>query len=404
MNETQRINPRSADARLRVDLIVHELAPYRAHLVRRLAGEIPQVQFRVLLSTEFGGFRWDVTLPPEVECVLVGQGESILHKGRIQSWPREWAKGRRMIDLIRCRQSHAVVLFGYGDLGHLRLLRWCARRGIPTFLSADSNIRGDRARGIRAFAKQRLVRWIVKSCAGVLPWGRLGAEYFRKYGAPQERIFLVPHEPDYALIQNVQEETVQQVRVRHGLDPHRRRLIYSGRLAPEKRVDLLLNAFAALAAERPDWDLLIVGGGPLEAELRRTISAELAGRVTFTGAITDPGELAAVYRCGDILVLPSEYEPWGIVVNEALAAGMAVVCSDVVGAAADLLRDGVNGRVFRAGDLAALVDCIRDVTRLDLLPARQAAGHDILQAWRCDHDPVTGVRRTLSAAGVLPSA
>src|SRR5690606_26573335 len=137
-----------------------------------------------------------------------------------------------------------------------------------------------------------------------------------------------------------------KAQAQYQLRPDRRYFLYSGRLAPVKRVDTLLDAFIQIAAERPDWDLLIVGGGPLEASLKARVPEQLRDRVAWTGFIGDPDELAAVYACADVFILPSSYEPWAVVVCEAAAAGLPILASEVVGAAGELCRNGVNGWLF----------------------------------------------------------
>jgi glycosyltransferase involved in cell wall biosynthesis len=215
-------------------------------------------------------------------------------------------------------------------------------------------------------------------------------------------VFFFPYEPDYALVSRVSEESLAAVRERFNLNPGRRRIVYSGRLMPFKRVDLLIDAFAAIAPDRPDWDLLIVGDGPERERLAARLPADLAPRVTWTGFLDDQRAVGAIYRLSDVLVLPSDFEPWAVVINEAAAAGLAIVASDVVGAAAELVRDGVNGHVFPPGDVAALETALRDVTAADRIDAMKAASAEVLADWRRRGDPVAGLRRALRWAGVLP--
>src|SRR6185295_13276085 len=119
----------------------------------------------------------------------------------------------------------------------------------------------------------------------------------------------------------------------------------------------LLEAQARLerGAEAP-W-LVLVGDGPESKSLRELASARNLRRVRFAGS-REPSELPGIYAAADLFVLPSRHEPWGVVVNEAMAAGLPVVLSDRVGAAPDLLVDGANGRLFPAGDAGRLADAI----------------------------------------------
>jgi glycosyltransferase involved in cell wall biosynthesis len=111
-----------------------------------------------------------------------------------------------------------------------------------------------------------------------------------------------------------------------------------------------------------------------------------------------------VYRCADVLVLPSDYEPWGVVVTEAAAAGLAVIASSVVGAAADVVEEGVNGRIFRRGDKEHLVECLLDLTDPHRTDAAKAASQRVLARWRSKCDPVQGLRRALALTGLVVSS
>ena len=235
----------------------------------------------------------------------------------------------------------------------------------------------------------------VSRCSAILPCGTLGTRYFQKYGARPEQIFFSPPEPDYSLIEDAVPTVVASLAAEYRLDPGRRYLIYSGRLETVKRVDLLIDAFAQVAEQRPGWDLIIAGGGSLEAKLKARVPNRLQPRVLWTGFVGSPQRMAAHYLLADVLVLPSDYEPWALVVNEAACAGLAIVCSDFVGAAAELLRDRENGCSFQANNAASLVAALVDVTDEDNLRRYKAASPGILKNWRKSADPIEGLRRAL---------
>ena len=132
----------------------------------------------------------------------------------------------------------------------------------------------------------------------------------------------------------------------------RRVVLYVGRLAPEKRVDRLIDALGRLAGAAPDAALALVGDGPERAALEARAAAVAPGRVIFAGR-REGVALAAWYRLGGLFALASEYEPFGAVVNEALVAGLPAVCSDRAGARA-LVAPGRNGEVVDAGRPEAL--------------------------------------------------
>jgi len=142
----------------------------------------------------------------------------------------------------------------------------------------------------------------------------------------------------------------------HGL-AGRRVLLYVGRLAPEKRVDRLVDAMARVRQAHPEGVLAIVGDGPERERLVARAAPGIAdGSILFAGR--QEGEaLAAWYRLGSVFALPSEHEPFGAVVNEALVAGMPVVCSDRAGARV-LVSPERNGAVVDASRPDALADAL----------------------------------------------
>jgi glycosyltransferase involved in cell wall biosynthesis len=384
-----------------VAIVSNALTPYRLHLHRRLIREIPEIQLASLFTHSESTAPFEAAPPADIHPIEFGPGEFATQQSRLRFAWHEWRKGGRVISWLREHGAAGVVVLGYNDPGRRRIIRWCHHQEIPCFLFGDSNVRGDTASGWKRLLKRALLPRILRRCRGVLVCGSLGREYYLKYGVPPERIELFPYEPDYAQIESITPAQIEVARERFGLPETRHFVIYSGRLAPEKRVDLLLDAFAKIASDRPDWDLLIVGGGPLAEELQDRIPKGLFPRVHWLGFLDDQAVLSALYRCARVFVLPSDYEPWAVVINEAVAAGLAVIASDAVGAAADLVRDGVNGRVFPSGDLATLTVCLREVTASDEWERLGRGAASVLADWRAKADPVTGLKRVLQKAGVV---
>lgn len=389
-----------ADHRPTVAILVNSMPPYRVHFHRRLARELPGVRVRAVRTHDEEG-RWSREVPADIDLTSITGGTPVTQQGRPGVALREWRNGARIIDWLATARVRAVVLNGYNDVGRLRVLRWCRDSGVPCLIFGDSNIRGDRARGIKGAVKRRVVGRVLSWSRAALACGSLGRAYFERYGVPPERIFYSPYEPDYGLIRTLPAARIAEASQQFGLRAGRRRLVYSGRLDVVKRVDLLVDAFVAIADRRPDWDLVILGDGPLRDALKSRVPDALCGRVLWLGHVADQSLVSAAYRACDVLVLPSDSEPWALVVNEAVAAGLAVVSSDVVGAAAELVRDGVNGRVFPAGDLAALRDCLLDVTQPGRTETLQAGSPAVLDDWRRRGDPVEGMRQALRSVGVI---
>lgn len=149
------------------------------------------------------------------------------------------------------------------------------------------------------------------------------------------------------------------------LDPAAPRFLFVGRLVALKQLPRLLDAFAAVRERIPGATLTVVGEGPQRAELEARADAGVA----FAGW-AEGEALRATMRGHDVLVLPSEREVWGLVVNEALAHGLYVVATDAVGSAHDLLSTPALGTRVPVHDTAALAAAMADaVTLQDLSDA-----------------------------------
>lgn len=376
--------------------------PYRLHFHQRLANELPEIHLHSLFTHEAADFRWELDLPTEIRPVSFAlSGES----PTAPPWRTLRTDLRRigpMWHYLRQHRIRAVFFLGYNNATLLGLLRRCRRAGIRTFLLADSNIAGESG-------KPRLVRWmkhlilprIVRQFDGVLSMGRLGRRYFEFYGADPRRCFEVPYEPDYDYYAQVDPRELADLRASLNWPSSRKRLLFAGRLAAVKRIDLLLDGFRDIAAERPDWDLVIAGDGPLRSALSDNMPSAPRGRVFWLG-FCDPHRLRMCYHACHVLALPSDYEPWGVVVNEAMAAGLPVVASDAVGAAYELVNDGVNGRIFTRGDVSALRAALLDITDELQYPRFRSAVGAALAGWKAAADPVAGVRAALRSVGLIP--
>jgi glycosyltransferase involved in cell wall biosynthesis len=173
-----------------------------------------------------------------------------------------------------------------------------------------------------------------------------GARFFSACGYPLERI--VP------FVHVVGGTPVQHTPVQRD----HKEILYVGQLIPRKRVDLLLQAFSQL--DLPTARLRIIGKGTEEQQLQQLANQlGIADRVSFSRAMPN-AETVAAMAAADVLVLPSKFDGWGAVVNEALMVGTPVICSDRCGAS-DVIENGRNGYVFEAGNARALLQRLHSV-------------------------------------------
>jgi glycosyltransferase involved in cell wall biosynthesis len=372
------------------------LTPFRAQFYKRIMREMPEYRLGVVVTQNPDHGPWHLTDVGGVPVVDLGHGKPWQHAdGGWASLRADMRTGGELARMIDEQRPAAVFLVGYGYLSHARLILHCHRRGVPLFLWGDSNILGDHPTGIRGVLKRWLLPKVIRRCAAVLPCGSSGREFFRRYGASEERMFLCPADPDYSLIDRPDPRLLETVGQRYGLDPARKRIFCCARLVQLKRFDAAIDAFVAIAEERPDWDLMIGGDGEMRAAWEARVPTHLKQRVIWTGFVKEADRIAALYRWSHVFVHPGDYEAWGVVVLEAAAAGLAMVVSNVVGAAPDLVRDGENGRLVPPGDSAAIERALREVTEPARLEGMQAASRRISMAFRSEADAISGLRRAI---------
>ena len=276
---------------------------------------------------------WDVNLLAGYRWTLLGRKPLLAKAGWLLSASR-WL-----------RRQDIVVLHGHADPEMLLAVVACRLLRVRYLLRGDSHP-DSTAIGWRRIVRHLLATFVVRSAAGALPIGRLNAAFYDRYGRiPQ---YSAPYSVDNDRFRTM-SDAARPSRVQRleslGLDPQRPTVIFSGKLVPQKRP---LDAVHAIAQSGGALNLVMLGDGPLREEVRRYESQLPVRCLGFVNQADLPGW----YASGDVLVLPSGREPWGVVVNEGMACGLTPVVSDAVGCAADLVH-GV-GEIVPVGDVEAL--------------------------------------------------
>jgi glycosyltransferase involved in cell wall biosynthesis len=263
--------------------------------------------------------------------------------------------------LIREGHYDAVLCF----VGYVRATFWIACRAAKSMNTAflfgtDSNTLAPRdGRRWKSTVKKILWPRLFRMADQVIVPSSGTRDLMVSLGLPAERVTLTPYsvDNDWWIRQSAAVDR-SAVRASWGASASDAVILFCAKLQPWKRAGDLLRAFAE--ANLRDALLVIAGEGPLRSELESQATAlGIASRVRFLGFVNQ-SELPAVYTSADLLVLPSEYEPFAVVVNEAMCCGCPVAASDHVGAARDLVAPVRKEFVFRSGDVAALAVLLRD--------------------------------------------
>ncbi len=256
--------------------------------------------------------------------------------------------------LIRSGNFDAVVLF----TGYVCWTFWIALAAAklsrtPVLFGTDAfEIVSRDATQWRRWAKTRLWRWLFRLADVVIVVSSGGASLMHSLGIPENRIAITPYCVNNEWwIEQANKADRERVRMRWDVPSNSIAILFCAKLQMWKRPHDLLRAFKRIADL--NCYLVFAGDGPLRSSLESEAqSLGIASKVRFLGFVNQSG-LPETYGAADVLVLPSAYEPFGVVVNEAMLCRCPVIVSDRVGARFDLVNDE-TGFVFPAGDVEAL--------------------------------------------------
>jgi glycosyltransferase involved in cell wall biosynthesis len=205
--------------------------------------------------------------------------------------------------------------------------------------------------------KETLKRHIFPRVDAVLTAGREGSQFAMRYGAAENRIFIVPHVVDFDhYFSRSAAAAAERHTLRATLGLQGVTFLYVGRLSPEKGLDHLLDAFGVLQTRsNTPTSLLLVGDGPEEARLRKRTQNEGLRNVVFSG-FRQKDLLPELYAAADVFVFPTLGDTFGLVVTEAMSCSLPVVATSATGEIRDRVAEGVTGFIVPPANSAALLD------------------------------------------------
>lgn len=259
-------------------------------------------------------------------------------------------------------RPRCVVTWEYGPSTWLALA-WARRSRVPVVIFSELTLWSDAE---LSALQRRVHRVVAPRAAGFIAASSQGAERLRRLGIPAERIEVALQSADlagFAAAATERRPTPAERPVR---------VLAIGRLVPDKNLAELVHAFAEAGFGPGEAELEVRGTGPLEAELRG-LADRLGVPASFPGT-APAAELPKVYAAADVVALVSGYEPFGVTLREAAAAGLALLASRRAGAVGDVAVHDENALVIDPGERAELTAALRRVVRDSDLRARLAAG------------------------------
>lgn len=300
-------------------LLTNSPAPYREPVYERLA-------------------RLDVDLVVVYCTVREPQRE---WKFSLGDYPRRFLQGRmlglgetpihfsRGVGRLLSEEAADVVITGGFSPPMLRAFFWARMHGRPHIAFSDATIISEKNLGLAHRVARRIVHRRSAACVGA---GLQTLDYFRSYGVPEEALF---------------RSCLTVATERFSVLPFDERpydVMFSGRFVERKMPLFFAEICCRLADRRGSCRALVLGSGPLEEDFRAAmrhpgLTAEFAGFV-------DQETLPEYYASAKILAFPTLGDTWGVVANEACAAGTPVSVSRFAGVAGDLVQDRINGRIL----------------------------------------------------------
>lgn len=390
--------------RTRLAYLVSHPIQYQAPLLRRIAAD-PDIDLTVFFCSDFSvrphreeGFgqtvQWDVPLLDGYEYEFLPASNTDNPPGVFS--PRNHGLARRL------KESDYDVLWVHGYMRFYHLISMIiARFRGRAVLNRDEAWDKSAQRGTLKNAVKRLFFMAMRRvCHGWLVIGTANRAYYQANGMAPETLFSMPYAVDNDAFRKQAEAaagTRETLRQNLNLEPDRPVILFASKFQSRKRPDDLLAAFARITTD-PDARhpyLVLVGDGEERAALeQKAREMGVDSSVRFAG-FQNQSDIPRYYDLCDVFVLPSLLEPWGLVVNEVMNAGRAVIVSDQVGAAADLVRDGENGFIFPAGDVDALSACLRQIlSDPDLCKRMGERSRAIIGDWGFEQD-LHGLKQAL---------
>jgi glycosyltransferase involved in cell wall biosynthesis len=255
-----------------------------------------------------------------------------------------------LIQQIKDYDADAILIYGWAYASHLKTIRYFKNK-IPVIFRGDSTLLDEQG-GFKAVLKSVVLRWIYNHVDGVLYVGTNNKAYFKKYGLKEKQLSFAPHAVDNERFAENRKDEAKELRKDLGLDDKDILILFAGKFEEKKSPLLLLDAFISM--NRENIHALFAGNGVLEDELK--LKADGNTNVHFMD-FQNQSYMPVVYQACDLFCLPSigPAETWGLAINEAMACQKAILASNKVGSAIDLVKQGSNGAIFNAGLLADLV-------------------------------------------------
>ncbi|AZI25833.1 glycosyltransferase [Pedobacter sp. G11] len=296
-------------------------------------------------------------------------------------------KNKDLIAKIGLFAPDAVLVYGWAYTSHLKILKYFKGK-IPIWFRGDSNLL-DSKNQIKSLFRKLFLKWLYHDIDKAFYVGTANKNYFLAYGLTENQLIFAPHAIDNERFSKKRSNEAQKLRHKLTIDPADNLILFAGKFERKKNPNILLTAFIEL--DQPGMHLLFVGTGVLEENLKLTVeklksdNPALSKRIHFLD-FQNQTQMPIFYQACDVFCLPSQgpNETWGLAINEAMAAGKAILASDKVGCATDLVKNNENGFIFKSGDISDLKNKISKLNKKAMLHQFGNRSRTIIAPWNFD--------------------
>lgn len=252
------------------------------------------------------------------------------------------------IEKVQDFQPDAILVYGWAYRSHLKIIRHFKNK-VPIYFRGDSTILNQKS-SFKNILKSIFLTWLYQHVDIAFYVGIANKAYFKKYGLKEDQLVFAPHAIDNKRFAESRDKEALKIRANFSIKDEDILILFAGKLEDVKNPLLLLSAYKNLGKD--GVHLAFVGNGILEENLKTTVKQSEIKNVHFMD-FQNQTQMPAIYQASDLFCLPSKSETWGLAINEAMACGKAILASDKVGCAEDLV-DFQNGAIFQSGNLADL--------------------------------------------------
>lgn len=345
-------------------LIVHNQlwAHYKAIIFNELQKIITQNKQDTLLVVQIASIEKSRKDLGKLDNSIHQYPYKLLHEGSLEEISLE----KRITGILRAIKDFkpdVVNLTGYYDIASWTVLLYCKFNSIKTILSNESTA-NDHARNR---IKELIKAMIIKQFDGYFNFGTSSENYILSLGVSKKKMLVKRNCVDNkALKQIYLQHLPSRNEQQNLLQIASKNFIFVGRLIDYKNIFHFLEAFnSAQQKVNENWGVIILGDGELKGELQSFVNEKNIQHISFQDGVSWQ-QVPHYLALSDVLVLPSYSEPWGLVVNEAMACGLPVIVSEKCGCAVDLVINGKNGFTFTPNNLEQLTNILLKFMKMEI--------------------------------------